>query len=331
MGFFPTLALLNLVASTYTQTIDFVDFLAPQDNEKIRADSSYMIKWDPKLQFGKGRMSLLSGESPESLSIYSVISDILPVADGIFCWEIMLSEELPLADNPLYNAQSYDTSDNTSNEISDRATPDGDDDNDRDGDDGPPHKPPTRTTTFDSKTSLATFSGNSSTPTGIITSIPPGTQSLGSIQPASTDDRSSSQAASSQARRPSVGTGMITGIAIGATAVVLTFAGLIGLVLYYRHRLLGKSNHAASDTQDDLKIDGKFRKAELDAKEPEIKVTRVHELNTTCGIREADGIMKPAELDFNNMRFELSDTDISYGGTLTRGLDKSSSIGSIGL
>jgi hypothetical protein len=87
------------------------------------------------------------------------------------------------------------------------------------------------------------------------------------------------------------------------------FASLVGLVLYYRRRLLGKIRGSGSEATDS-EIDGRFRKAELDAEGPERRVTRVHELDATREVQEADGRMKPAELDGTNTRSELPTADV---------------------
>jgi hypothetical protein len=97
-------------------------------------------------------------------------------------------------------------------------------------------------------------------------------------------------------RRPILDGGMIAGIVTGGVSALIAFSGLIGLVLYYRWRLLGKTISSRFEGSRSLKVDGKFRKAELDAEELEFKITRVHELQATREIQELDGRMRPAEL-----------------------------------
>ncbi|KAI1758060.1 hypothetical protein F4782DRAFT_10610 [Xylaria castorea] len=94
-----------------------------------------------------------------------------------------------------------------------------------------------------------------------------------------------------------IGNGAIAGIVIGATISPAAFASLIGLVLYYRHRSSSEKGSSNPEQSRDSKIDGKFKKAELDAEGPQVAITRVYELDATREIQEVGGKMKPAELD----------------------------------
>ncbi|KAI1128320.1 hypothetical protein F5Y10DRAFT_292100 [Nemania abortiva] len=118
----------------------------------------------------------------------------------------------------------------------------------------------------------------------------------------------SSSLSPAPARRPS--NGVIAAIVFGSVAALSTFAGLVWLVLYYRRRLLGIKKSSVSEKNRISEIDGKFKKAELDAEGPEIQVSRVYELDSTREVQEADGHMKPVELDSAAPSPGLSAVDI---------------------
>ncbi|KAJ2987493.1 hypothetical protein NUW58_g4479 [Xylaria curta] len=94
-----------------------------------------------------------------------------------------------------------------------------------------------------------------------------------------------------------VGNGAVAGIVVGAVVALTIFAGLICLVLYYRHRALANERSPDHNESINSKIDDRFKKAEFDSDGPQVRTTRVYELNTTGEIHEVDGHMKPAELD----------------------------------
>ncbi|KAI0483671.1 hypothetical protein F4859DRAFT_512318 [Xylaria cf. heliscus] len=109
---------------------------------------------------------------------------------------------------------------------------------------------------------------------------------------------------------PRISKGGIAGIVVGATVFLVVFTSLIGLVWYYRRRLLGKAKSSSSDENRNSKVDGRFIKAELDVEGSQIAITRVYELDSTGEIREADGNMKPAELGSTVPRRDLHAADV---------------------
>jgi hypothetical protein len=125
----------------------------------------------------------------------------------------------------------------------------------------------------------------------------------------------SGQQTASHYQYPALGSGAIAGIVVGAVSALTVFAGLVWLVLYYRRRLMGKMKNTGSKRSSNSQIDGKFRKAELEAEGPEVRVTGgVHELDATREIQEADGRMRPAELPAGDIDHDRVPAD-EYGLT----------------
>ncbi|KAI1174717.1 hypothetical protein F4777DRAFT_375076 [Nemania sp. FL0916] len=114
--------------------------------------------------------------------------------------------------------------------------------------------------------------------------------------PTATDSRISIPTGSSQTLNSTrrIDNGALAGIVIGSVAALGIFSSLLGFVMHYRRRYLrerGLLKNRASE------IDGRYKKAELETRRCGIKVTRVYELDTAREPQEADGVMKPAELD----------------------------------
>ncbi|KAI0553138.1 hypothetical protein F4679DRAFT_532075 [Xylaria curta] len=311
-------------------TPGFVEFVAPQENETILSDSTYIIRWATKSSNGRGTMTLLGGQTSESLSKLWEIAYSIDVAGGSFSWPV----GFPTLAGSLSSFYSLNLSLDGSEDMFSISPPfvivsNGDRDHDEDPLHTPTDTPPTPLPTL--ATSLNTPASSSSNPhhtptdtpsmllptpvTGLNTTSSPSNptftfiMSTSEVSTSSIDDgyivSSISSGHSSYTASPTQGpvsgsrisNGAIAGIAIGATTALAAFASLIGLALYYRRKLSSGKKPSNSEQSSDSKIDGKFRKAELDAEGPQFTITRVYELDATREVQEADGRMKPAELD----------------------------------
>lgn len=116
---------------------------------------------------------------------------------------------------------------------------------------------------------------------------------------------------------PMISNGAIAGIVTGALVALAVFGSLIGLVAYYRRRLLGGKQPFSFEKTRGSVVDGIFRKAELSTEEQGIRITRIHELDATRKIQEADRIMKPVELEAVAAISESPAAGVACHGTFT--------------
>ncbi|KAI8955416.1 hypothetical protein F4801DRAFT_529236 [Xylaria longipes] len=314
MTSFQKLLWLSLLGSGFTQgSTSFVEFLAPPGGEVLAVGTSYVLKWAAKSSIGRGTMTLLGGQTSESLSEVEEIASSIDVAWGNFSWPVEVPVHIPrhyiyglnfsldgsegiFSISPLFTIGGAGGDDEDED--------DGDADANGDGTTDSPNDPlGTLTPSPEGPQSSRSTSNVISTMTAHIT-VPAGEvpKSSNGDEDAThkSNSRSSSNTATpvpSQVSGPRTGKGVIAGIVVGTTAALIAFGSLIGLVLYYRRRLLGKGKSSSPEGNRTSKIDGRFRKAELDAEGPQITITRVYELDATREIQEADGNMEPAELD----------------------------------
>ncbi|KAF2963687.1 hypothetical protein GQX73_g9893 [Xylaria multiplex] len=83
------LTLLSLWGIAYSQvTNTFVEFLAPQKSEVVTVGIEYVIKWVPESPIGSGTMSLLTGQTSESLTKIREIAYLADVTNGSFSWPV---------------------------------------------------------------------------------------------------------------------------------------------------------------------------------------------------------------------------------------------------
>ncbi|KAI3320247.1 hypothetical protein HD806DRAFT_506926 [Xylariaceae sp. AK1471] len=343
------LVLLNLAGIVCSQDStlgnSFVEFLTPKESEVVAADSTYLITWAAKSSAGRGTMILLTGQTSDSLSKLWEIAYSIDVAGQSFSWPVgsptlgaqlasfyglnfsldgsegvfTVSAPFKITSAESVSPSKSQTSEHSEGQDANGGDQNGDQDVDWDGDDQHSDGSPQQISTSISE-KLTSQSERSQTPS-LSSSVTDGNVSISLNDPTSLNVPTSTDipATSKPPTSSNVPTnsnndgglagGKIAGIVIGAVVALATFISLVGLVLYYRHRLLGKIGGSKSDNRGS-KIDGKFRKAELDAEGPERKTTRVYELSATREVQEADGRMKPAELDPTNTRFELPAADI---------------------
>ncbi|KAI1737386.1 hypothetical protein F4680DRAFT_428450 [Xylaria scruposa] len=305
---------------TFSQgTSEFIEFLAPQENEAIVAGSTYIIRWAATSSNGNGTMTLLGGQTSESLSNIWEIADFIDVAGGSFSWPVigfptpgglfalygfnfsLEGNQNMFSISPPFNIVSTrrrDTRDSGKYKGDDHDT---DTDDDDDGDDIFPLPPPLANAAPTSIEPPPVISSSESS-LDFVSPVPTEVSTSTSSNGHSTSSRHSSNIPSptqSPVPGPKMGSGAIAGTVVGATTALVAFSSLIGLVLYYRRRLLSGERSSNPEQRRGSKIDGIFRKAELDAEGSQVKITRLYELDATREVQEADGRMKPAELDSN--------------------------------
>ncbi|KAF2971925.1 hypothetical protein GQX73_g1662 [Xylaria multiplex] len=285
----------------------FFDIVAPRENEVLDSnDLTYTIKWTAKSSDGTCKINLLAGSTPDQMTYLSGIASNVDIVNGSFAWPVQfspLNPELHL----VYGIKIILDGDPGVSDVSApfRVT---------NGDDI------LTTTSF-----VTTGSASQSLPkptqdaTGSTGRLPSGTES----RPEATDTRSPPpMPANDSNRQPVLSKGVIAGVVAAAVLSLIIFSGLIGLVLYYRGKLLARIKRSISGRSTRLEMGGRFRRAELDARGTEVHVTKLYELDGTREVREADGKMKPAELDAHNtasrpLTFDSEDKSIyaRFGGS----------------
>ncbi|KAI0864018.1 hypothetical protein F4860DRAFT_27177 [Xylaria cubensis] len=363
-------------------TTGFVEFLAPRQNETILSDSTYTIRWAAKSSNGRGTMTLLGGQTSESLSKIWEIAYSIDIADGSFSWPVgfptlagslssfydlnfsLDGTEGVFSISPLFYIEPMrdkvgvliDKDDNrgsdkrSDDELDDKHHRDesGDTDENDENDRGNPHHSPSNsvtTTGADENDGNGFLRGdprttgadeNDDNDRGDLRHSPSSQTSIsitttGAALPSSSGDgyvvnvtsswysSDTASPAQSPVPGPRVGNGAIAGIVIGATAALATFASLVVLVLYYRRRLSNSKISLKPEQNRDSNIDGKFRKAELDAEGSQVTITRVYELDATREVQEADGRMKPVELDSAVPSSELHAANVQVDSVLADG------------
>ncbi|KAI0540247.1 hypothetical protein GGR58DRAFT_522587 [Xylaria digitata] len=336
------LALLSLSGITYSQaTNTFVGFLAPQKNEVVTAGTEYLIKWVPKSPMGSGTMSLLTGQTSDSLSKIRDIAYLANVTNGSFSWPVA---SLALAQPPnLYAFNlSLDGSEGTFAisplfKISFEAVPGSNDTNDDDlggqttnfhKNQGQSRGTITPTTTLASRKVFdKSTHQNQGTPVFDMSSFTTSYTTVAEKSPiSSNNDKDAADNRDSDSKRfnhrndviinsnsgfstsgptsdsdsgSQLSNGAIAGIAIGATTAVATISSLIWLVFYYRRKSLEKIRFCVKGTCSPEKPcpKGNCLPKAAEAGCPQMKTAKMYELNATREPQEADGEMKPAELD----------------------------------
>ncbi|KAI0534886.1 hypothetical protein GGR58DRAFT_33329 [Xylaria digitata] len=274
-----------LTEIVFGENSGFFEIIAPRENEVLDStDLTYTIKWTAESSDGTCKINLLAGSTPDQMTNLSGIASNVEVANGSFAWPVQfspLSPELHL----VYGIEIILDSDPGVSDVS----------------------APFRVTNGDdvlmTTSSVTASSASRSLPkptqdaTGSTGRVASGTES----RPGASDTQSPPPVpAKDSNRQPALSKGMITGIITTAVLSLVIFSGLIGLVLYYRGKLLAKIKRSISGRSTRSEIDGRFRRAELDARGTEVHVTKLYELDATREVREADGKMKPAELDAHN-------------------------------
>ncbi|KAI0448313.1 hypothetical protein F5B21DRAFT_522687 [Xylaria acuta] len=317
---------LSLLGISFSQgTTSFVEFLAPQKNEVVVANSTYTIKWIAKSSISRGTIILLGGQTSDSLSKIWEIGYSIDVPGGSFSWPVgfpTLGAQLSYFYGLNFSLDGSQGVFNISTPF--RIIPTGISSSGRGGGgvctstmrlltpllalaDTDPTMP------MASPSSLAIIS---KTITIFFSTSSNGNEYVGGGI-SSRLSRPTTNPTPSLVSGPRIGNGAVAGIAVGAAAALAAFIGLIGLVLYYRRRLLkGKGSSGPKDSRLS-NIDGKFRKAELDAEGPQVTITRVYELDATRETQEADGYMKPAELDSTILRSDSQATDVQRDSMCT--------------
>ncbi|KAI1112224.1 hypothetical protein F5Y14DRAFT_276175 [Nemania sp. NC0429] len=349
--------LLGLSASVLSQNNNNnspLNFLKPKENEVIAANSTYLIEWTTQLT-GRGTILLLAGQTLDSLSGLWEIANTIDVAAGSFSWSVAyptkgaellnfygLNFSLTGSEDGVYISSPFlistpggkrDAGNNVvSNGLNGDAHTDGDDDNDdfnagdqqNDSTVAPTGQTSQRGGTTASSVPSSTTSDiaapPSSAPTGTGTSTT-GSKSDGDAANTSVSSQPSTTTAaipsSSPTSDPMLSGGAIAGIVTGGAAALAVFGFLVALVVYYRRKLLAGKQPSSSEKPRGSVIDGKFRKAELDTEGHEIIITRVYELDSTREIQEADGTMKPVELDGVAARPEMPVARVTRDGVCT--------------
>ncbi|KAJ8129592.1 hypothetical protein O1611_g4039 [Lasiodiplodia mahajangana] len=360
---------------------EFVEFLSPQENEEIAANSVYLVKWAACASAGRGTMNLLAGETSASLNELWEIAYSIDIVNGTFSWPV----GLPAPGSRPSNFYSLNFSQDGNEGVftisppfrilpdDGRVPPDGNTGNisghpeegiDRrdtnggdsgggggggsNGDDDSDSRtdritstPATKPISKTSKSSEPTIKKSSSELSSSNTTPEP-TQNSSSGGPLSsnttpeTNLSNSTGMPSSSSTTPAspspnsastrrLSASEIAGIVIGSVVALAIFGNLIWLVMYYRRKSLGKNKPANPEDNRISEIDGRFKKAELDAEGPEIRVPRVYELDATREIQETDGRMKPVELDSTPVTPGLADVEAKRDKAGTDDLGESAS------
>ncbi|TGJ80130.1 hypothetical protein E0Z10_g8644 [Xylaria hypoxylon] len=352
------LALLSLSGIACSQGTNFVEFLAPHKNEVVAADTAYVIKWAPKSSTGNGTMSLLAGQTSETMSkIWEIacemssicLNDLIDVANGSFSWPVT-SPTLAQSSNFYALNFSLDGSEGTF-DISPpfkiafeaiRGRNDPSDDHQggqvtnvsRDKGQGSGTITPTTMLTS-RKFSDKSTNRNQGTPvfdmsslttssmTGLAERVPISSNNDKDAGNNSSSKRSnlngdiivndSSGLISGLDSTTELSTGAVVGIVIGAATALAIFSSLIWLVFYYRRKSLKKVHCPVKSTCQPKKSPcskGNCQSKAVDVACPHMRMARMYELNATREIQEADGNMKPAELDSTVPKFKSSAVDV---------------------
>ncbi|TRX92354.1 hypothetical protein FHL15_006740 [Xylaria flabelliformis] len=309
----------------YQGTSGFVECLAPQENEVVVADSTYIIRWAAKSSNGNGTMTLRGSQTLESLSNIWEIADSIDVADGSFSWPVigfpalggslafygfnfsLEGSQIMFNISPPFNIVSTRRHD-TGRDMGQGAEGGGGA-ADMNGDVSHSVVNTNTSPVLTPLPALASTAPTALLPSfsnewGLIIMSPAVTEVLtsSSNNGYSTSSRHFNNSPSPTQRPVSsqrIGSGAIAGIVFGAATALVAISSLLGLVLYYRH--------------------GKFRKAELEAEESQVTIKRVYELEATREVQEADGRMKPVELDSAVPSSGLHAANIRIDGVLADG------------
>ncbi|KAI0105108.1 hypothetical protein GGR51DRAFT_520918 [Nemania sp. FL0031] len=328
---------LTLWTIPFSQGASFVEFLAPQQDEVVTANSIYMVKWATGPSTGRGTMMLLSGEMVDSLNELWEIAYSIDVASGNFSWpvgsptrgtslsnfyslnfsrdgsdgEFTTSPPFRILSSDGHNASDSSVTDksnidNIVNHKDDNDLEDGrhEDDHVDDGDDDDDHN--TRDYSqlrpwLSEVTSLMPNPTSTATRNTVLVSTMSTSLNRSEYTPKKTTSEPSSSntapAILSSASARGLSSGIIIGIVTGPVLSLAIIGILVWFTLHYRRKSLGKNKLSGSGNHRISEIDGRYRKAELDAEGPELRVSRMYELNATRDIQEADGNEKPVELD----------------------------------
>ncbi|KAI0421459.1 hypothetical protein F5X98DRAFT_329850 [Xylaria grammica] len=290
------LALLSLSGVVCSQDAVFVEFLAPQKNEVVAAGTTYVIKWAPKSSTGSGTMSLLAGQTPDSLNKIGEIAYFIDVTSGNFSWPVPFSA--PAHPSSLYalnfsldgSESTFDTS--PSFKIAFQGIPDSDDDTD-DGKDVANSSTSKRSHRNRNRSIIVNNNNNQGSD-------------------ASSYSSSYSSSDSSSDSSPKLSNNAIVGIVIGAAAALAIFSSLVWLIFYYRRKSLEKVQYCVKGTcyPEQPCSKGSCRSNVVDVECSQIRAAPAYELNATREIQEAGGEMKPAELGSTVTKPESSAADI---------------------
>ncbi|GAW24030.1 hypothetical protein ANO14919_136090 [Xylariales sp. No.14919] len=266
----------------------FLEILAPRESEVLDVnDLTYTIKWTATPSDGRCKIILLAGSSSDHMTELSGIASNVEVSTGSHIWPLERSPLSPELDLFYGIGITLDGDAGVSN-VSAPFKITGEDDT------SITTKPVTVSSTSPSLPNPTLGA------TGSIDFATPGTPGTSMTQPPA------SAQATARNRQPGLSRSMIAVVVTAVVLFLLIFSGLGGLVLYYRRNLLARVKRSTSGRSVQSEVDGRFRRAELDARGPEVRVTRVYELDATREVREADGRMKPAELDAGNVAPALS-------------------------
>ncbi|KAI0440900.1 hypothetical protein F4803DRAFT_525471 [Xylaria telfairii] len=272
----------GLSSITFIQgTTSFVEFIAPLENEVIVENSTFRIEWvSASSTSRRGTMILLGGQTSESLSKIWEIAYSIDVTEGKFAWPVgspTLGAQLSnfyglnfsldgiggvFSISPPFKIVPEGASSSVRGRghghDNDHESEGGnDDDGDNTGDEHDEHKGFTPMPTTVTSMSIynppkgsggdANRQSNTTMPT-TITSTPTNNSAKGTI-PKSSNVLSSSRATMvrSPVPGPRISKGALVGIVLGITAAVIAFFSLIGLVVHYRGRLLGKAGYFKSE------------------------------------------------------------------------------------
>ncbi|RWA05800.1 hypothetical protein EKO27_g9305 [Xylaria grammica] len=278
------LSILTRIASG--ENGSFLEILAPRESEVLDVnDLTYTIKWTAMPSDGRCKIILLAGSSSNDMTELSGIASSVEVSTGSHIWPLERSPLSPELD--LFYGIGITL----------------------DGDVGVSNVSAPFKITGEDDASITTkpVTASSASPSlpnptlGATGSIDFATLGTESRPGTSMTQPPASAQATARNRQPGLSRSMIAVVVTAVVLFLLIFSGLGGLVLYYRRNLLARVKRSTSGRSVRSEIDGRFRKAELDARGPEVRVTRVYELDATREVREADGRMKPAELDAGNV------------------------------